>query len=246
MTWWRRLWRRTQTEDRLEQELRFHLDQHTTELIAQGHNPENARRQARLELGGPEQVKETCRDARGIRWLEDLLQDFRYALRTLRQKPGFAAVALCTLALGIAATTVMFTVINGVLLQPLPYPDSEQLVTLHEQTQKYGDQWGVAYLNFLDCKRESRSLAPMAAWTYGGGTVSEPGEAAYVFGRQISADLFSVLGIALVRGRAFLPEEDRIAAVPVAIISYSLWQRRYGGSESAIGSPLVFDGKSYT
>src|SRR5260370_39549506 len=115
MTWWRRLWRRTQTEDRLEQELRFHLDQHTTELIAQGHNPENARRQARLELGGPEQGKEECRDARGARWLEDLLQDFRYALRTLRQRPGFAAVALFALPLCGGATHVMFTAINGEL-----------------------------------------------------------------------------------------------------------------------------------
>ena len=87
------------------------------------------------------------------RWLEDLWQDFRYALRTLRQKPGFAAVALCTLALGSGATTVMFTVINGVLLKPLAYPEPERLVTLHEQTEKYGNQW-FAYPNFLDCQRD--------------------------------------------------------------------------------------------
>src|SRR6266849_8368151 len=208
MTWWRRLWRRTQTEDRLEQELRFHLDQHTTELIAQGHNPENARRQARLELGGPEQVKEECRDARGARWLEDLLQDFRYALRTLRQRPGFAAVTLCTLALGIGATTVMFTVINGVLLKPLPYPEPERLVTVHGHSEKYGEQWGVSYPNFLDCQRESRSVTPMAAWSYGGGAVSQPGESEYVAGRQISSGLFSVYGVTLSLGRAFVPEDD--------------------------------------
>src|SRR6266480_9380 len=184
MTWWQRLWRRTKMEEQLEKELRFHLDQQASELIARGYSPNEARRQARLALGGPEQVKENCRDARGTRWLEDLLQDFRYAIRTLRKQPGFAAVALLTLALGSGATTVMFTVINGVLLKPLPYPGSERLITLNERIEKYGNTWGFAYLSFLDGKKESRSLS-LAAWSYdGGGTISGPGEAEYVDGRK--------------------------------------------------------------
>ena len=233
-------------DEQLEKELRFHIDQHTADLIARGHPPDEAQRQARLALGGAEQVKEQCRDARGTRWLEDFLRDFQYALRTLRQRPGFAAVTLCTLALGIGATTVMFTVINGVLLKPLSYPEPERLVTLHVQTEKYGDQWGISYPDFLDYERGSRSLAPMAAWSYGGGTVSEPGDAEYISGRQISSELFSVFGIGVAHGRAFLREEDRVGAPPVAIISYGLWQRRYGGRASAIGKTLVFDGKLYT
>jgi predicted permease len=244
MTWWHRLWRRGRMEEQLDKELRFHLDRHTADLIARGYVPEEARRQARLALGGPEQVKEMCRDSRGTRWLEDLFQDFRYALRGLRQRLGFAAVALCTLALGSGATTVMFAVINAVLLRPLSYPEPERLVTVHEHTEKYGDQW-FAYLNFLDCKRESRTLA-LAAWRYGGGTVGGPGNAEYVDGRQISSELFSILGVTLLQGRAFLPEEDRPGAAPVIIISYGLWQRRYGGSPAAIGMPLVFEGKPYT
>jgi len=134
VTWWQRLWRRRQLEQQLDRELGFHLEQHTADLVARGYDPQEARRQARLALGGPEQVKEECRDARGTRWLEDLAQDLRYALRSLRQRPGFAAVALLTLALGIGATTVMFTVINGVLFRPLHYRDPDRLFTLNEQT----------------------------------------------------------------------------------------------------------------
>ncbi|HYK91267.1 MAG TPA: ABC transporter permease [Acidobacteriota bacterium] len=248
MTWWHRLLRRKQMEELLEKELRFHLDQHAADLIADGFDPGEARRQARLSLGGSDQVKEKCRDVRGTRWLEDLLQDLRYALRTLRQKPGFAAVALLTLALGSGATTVMFTVIDSVLLKPLPYPEPDRLVRLWEQTDystQWGNLWAFTYPNFLDCKRGSRSL-DMASWSYGGGTVSRPGEAEYLDGLKISFDFFSVLSVPLQRGRAFLPEEDRLGAAPVVIISHGLWQRRFAGSSSAIGMQLVFDGKHYT
>src|SRR6267378_4213955 len=245
MTWWQRLWRRRKMEEQLEKELRFHLDQHASELIAQGHSPNEAQRQARLALGGPEQVKEKCRDARGTRWLEDLLQDTRYALRTFRQKPGFTAIALLLLALGIGATTVMFAVVNSVLLRPLSYPEPDRLVTLRVFTEQIGELWGFSNLDFGDAKRESLTLA-LAAWTYGGGTISEPREAEYVNGRQISAELFSTLGISPVQGRAFRPDEDRPGAAPVAIISYGLWQRDFGGEPSAIGKSLVYDGKPYT
>ena len=245
MSWWKRLWRRRQMEAQLEKELNFHLEQHTSQLVARGQTPDEARRQARLALGGPEQVKEKCRDARGTRWLEDLLQDTRYALRTFRQKPGFTVVALLTLALGIGATTVMFAVINSVLLRPLSYPEPDRLVTLRGFTEEFGEFWGFSNLDFEDAKRESRTLA-LAAWTYGGGTISEPGEPEYLFGREISAELFSTLGISPVQGRAFRPDEDRPGAAPVAIISYSLWQRDFGGESNAVGRSLVLEGKPYT
>jgi predicted permease len=250
MNWWQRLWRRRQMEEQLDKELRFHLEQHVTELISRGHDPVEARRLAMIAIGGPEQVKEECRDARNTVWLENLWQDIRYAVRTLRQKPGFAAVILLTLALGTGATTVMFSVVNGVLLKPLPYPEPTRLVTLQEQTDKvtspiFGNRWAFAYPNFLDCQRESRTLE-MAAHRYTGGTVSVHAEAEYVTGRQISSGFFSVLGVPLFRGRDFLPEEDRVDAAPAIIVGYSLWQRLFAGNEGVIGTSLVMDGKSYT
>src|SRR3979411_1287458 len=136
MNWWKRLWRRTQMEAQLEKELAFHLEQHTSHFVAHGITPDEARRQARLALGGPEQVKEKCCDARGTRWLGNLLQDTHYALRTFRQKPGFTLVALLILSLGIGATTVMFAVINSVLLRPLSYPEPDKLLTLHTVTEQ--------------------------------------------------------------------------------------------------------------
>lgn len=249
MSWWRRLVRRKKMEEQLDKELRFHIEQHASELIAQGRDPQEARRQARLGLGGPEQVKEKCRDARGTRWLEDLLQDFRYAVRMLGKQPGFAAVALLTLALGSGATTVMFTVVNGVLLKPLPYSEPDRLVAVHGHsdtwnTAVYGQQ-NVAYLDFLDFQRSSRTLA-MAGFVYAGGILGDPGTPEYVECREITPELFSVLGVPLFRGRAFLPEEDRPGATPVIILSYSLWQRRFAGDPRTVGLSLVLDEKSYT
>jgi len=249
MNWWERLLRRKKMEEQLDKELQFHLENHAAELISAGVPGPEARRRARLAIGWPEQVKEECRDVRGTRWLEDTWQDFRYALRALRQKPGFAAVALLTLALGIGATTVMFTLVNGVLLKPLPFPESDKLVAVHGQSadwnaEAFGLQ-NVAYLDFIDCQRASRSL-DLAAALFDSGTVSEPGEPEYVDIREISSNLFSVVRVPLLQGRAFLPEEDKIGATPVAILGYSFWQRHLGGRPDAVGSSIVLDLKRYT
>jgi putative ABC transport system permease protein len=245
MSWWGRLWQRRRLEAELERELRFHEEQSVADLVARGVQPDEARRQARLALGGVEQVKEQCRDARGTRWLEELLQDIRYAVRTLRRMPGFAVVAVLVLAVGIGATTVMFTVINSVLLRPLAYPEPERLLTVHGATEKLGEFWGFSNADIADVRRASRSLT-IAAWTDGGGTISAPGDPEYVDGRQISAELFPVLGVPLLHGRAFQSDDDRPGAAAVAIISAGLWRARYGGAVDAVGRPLVFEGKPYT
>lgn len=247
MTWWHRLRHRTEMEAQLDKELRFHLEEHAAELRARGHSAAEARRLARLEIGGPEQVKEGCRDARGTRWLEDFWQDVRYAVRTLRQRPGFSLVALLTLALGCGATTAMFTVIDGVLLKPLPYPDPSRLLRVQEQTRyttRFGNLWAFAYPNFVDCTR-AQSLT-LAAWRFSVGTASTGGDARYVSGREISAGLFSVLGVPPALGRGFRPDEDRPGAPPVIVLGNSLWQRLFASSPQAIGMPLTIDAKSYT
>jgi len=247
--WGQRLLRRNKLEEQLDKEMRFHLEEHADELMARGYAAEDARREARIMLGGPEQVKEECRDARGTRWVEDLWRDLRYAVRTLRQKPGFAVVALATLALGIGATTVMFTVINGVLLTPLPYPDPGRLVDVNGRSDSLSvagfELQNLAYYDFLDCQRESRSLE-LAGWLFNTGTLSAPGEAERVDAFQASSNLFSVLGVPVALGRAFLPQEDRPGGASVMVLGYSFWQRRFGGNEAVLGTSVILDEKRYT
>ena len=243
-----RFFRRRIEDDDLAHELESHLAHQIDENLASGMSEEEAHRQAYLKMGSPRRVREDVWRQNTVVLFDDFLQDLRYALRTLRRMPGFAAVALLTLALGSGATTVMFTVINGVLLKPLPYAEPDRLVKVQERTEKatqFGNLWSPVYLNYLDCKSQTRSLA-MAAWRYSGGTIAGPGDPEYVDGFQVSSELFSVLGMGLKHGRTFLPQEDRLGAAPVAIISDSLWQRRFAGRVDAIGKTLVYDEKTYS
>jgi predicted permease len=247
MSWWTRLWHRRELEEQLDKEMRFHLEQHAADLMVRGVPEPEARRLARAELG-VEAVKEECRDARGTRWVADVWQDARYALRILREKPGFAAVTLATLALGIGATTVMFTVIHGVLLKPLPYPNPDRLVSVHGRSEDwnttlFGEQ-RVANPDFRDLQKQSRSL-DVAGLVFDSGTLSEPGPAEYVQQFQISAEMMPVLGARVFRGRGFLPDEDRPGAEPIAILGYTFWQRHFGGRDLAVGSSVVFDTRRY-
>ena len=249
MNWWHRLWRRKQMEEQLDKELRFHLEQHTADLIARGHAPEEARRRARLLFGGPEQVKEECRDARGTRWLEDLWQDFRYALRTLRQRPGFAAVALLTLALGSGATTVMFTVINGVLLKPLPYPAARRLVAVHGHT---GLERALIWRAESGVLRFSRLPArePLA-WTwrvgsYNGGTMSDPGTPSTCTDSRSRPTCFPSWVLRFFAGALSCPKKTGRAARRWRSSAIVCGSAASAASPAALGRPLVLDGKRYT
>ncbi len=228
-------------------ELDAHLQSHIDDNLRAGMTLADARRDALLKLGGRATASEACRDRRGLPFVESLAQDARFALRTLRRYPGFAAGATTTLALGIGAVTIMFAVVSGVLLTPMPYPQPDRLVRLQERTgqpTQFGNLWAFSYPNFLDCRRDAHALT-MGAWRPNGGIVSAPGPADYVDARQVSADLFGMLGVRYAQGRGFVADEDRPSAAPVAIISYRLWQSRFAGA-NAIGGRLTFDGVAYT
>jgi predicted permease len=243
------LWPGKRRNEELREEIQAHLTLAEREEMESGWSTNEARIAAKREFGNVSIAEQTTRDMWGLRWLVDFLQDLRYAIRTLRQRPSFAAVALLTLALGVGSTTVMFTLINGVLLKPLPYPEPNKLIAIHGHSDSwnsaiFGEQ-NIAYPDFLDMQRASRSL-DLAAAMFNGGTLSQPGEPEYVDLREISSNLFSVLRVNLAQGRAFLPEEDRTGATPAIILGYGVWQRHFAGRPDLLGTSVVFDQKSYT
>jgi len=252
MTWWQRARalaprRRSKLEEQLEKELRFHLDQHAADLIAQGHDPEEARRQAKLELGGAEQVKEQCRDARGTRWLEDLWQDFRYAARTLRQRPGFTAVSALTLALGIGASTAIFSIVNPILFEPLPYPHAGRIMMIWDTYE--GVRCDVTFHTYRELAARTRSfdaMAVMEAWqpTLTSGTSAAQPER--FDGQSVSAGYFRALGVSPLLGRDFQPADDRFKGPHMTILSDTLWRRRFGGDSAIVGRQIKLDGDVYT
>ena len=233
----------------IEEEIQAHLTLAEREEIELGRTQRDARSAARREFGNAALAKELTRDTWGWRWLDDFFQDTRYAFRTLRQRPGFVVVALLTLALGTGATTLMFTLINSVLLRPLPFLQPDRLLAIHGHTdtwntKAFGEQ-NLAYPDFLDCQRQSHSAA-LAGFVYSGGTVSQPGDPEYVDLIETSSNLFSVLSEPLFHGRVFSPEEDRLGAPPVAILGYGFWRRHFAQNPAILGSSLVLDGKRYT
>jgi predicted permease len=242
-------WRRKRRNEELQEEIQAHLLLAEREAGESGQTAKEAWHAARREFGNVGIAEETTRDMWGWRWAVDFLRDVRYAMRSFRQRPGFVAVAVLTLALGTGATTVMFSLVSGVLLKPLPYPEPNRLVAVNGHTDGWKTKiWGeqkLAYLDFLDCQRESRSL-DMAALVYNNGTLSSPGEPKYVDYFEISPEIFSVLRVPLALGRAFLAEEDKIGAAPVAILGYSFWQQNFGGKAGALGSSLVLEQRRYT
>jgi putative ABC transport system permease protein len=234
-------------EEQLEKEMRFHLDQHTADLIAQGHGPGEARRQARLALGGPEQVKENCRDARGTRWLENLWQDFRYAARTLRQRPAFTAVGAFTLALGIGASTAIFSAVNPILFETLPYPHAGRIMMIWDTFQ--GSRSDVTFHTYRELAARNHTfdaMAVMEAWQPT--LISRPGAAQpeRFEGQSVSASYLRVLGVAPALGRDFQQADDRFKGPRVTILSDALWRRRFGGDSAIIGKRITLDDDLYT
>ena len=227
----------------LDEELRTHLDMLVEENLRRGMTVEEARRAARRSFGGVTQTKEAYRDQRGLPIVETLIQDIRYGARLLRKNPGFTAVALITLALCIGANTAIFSVVSGILLRPLPYPEPDRLVRfMQSYSQKGLSPWNMSQMNFAAYREQSRSFEALAAMSISGGAnltgVGEPERIQLI---RATADFFKVFEVEPLLGRTFRPEEETPGKNAVCVLSYSFWQSRFGGDPDAVGTTLLLN-----
>ncbi|HYE84758.1 MAG TPA: ABC transporter permease, partial [Vicinamibacterales bacterium] len=230
--WFRRvasLFRRAQIEGGLSDEIRFHIDQQTEKNIRAGMTPAAARRAALIRFGGVEQVREATRDEFRAGALEDFGRDIRFGARVLARAPGFATVAILTLGLGIGAATAVFSVVNGVLLEPLPYPDSDRIVRLFQIDATGRRNGNVSDPNFQDWKDSTRSFKLMAQMSSGPQPAVVNGQPDMIVGATVSKEFFGVMGVRPAVGRAFEPGDQFPGAPPVAIVSERFWRERLQG-----------------
>jgi len=243
--------RRKRMMEDLDQDIRDFIERETQDNIERGMPPEEARYAALRKFGNVARVKEDTREVWSTLWFERLRQDMRYGLRTLRKSPGFTAVAILTLALGIGANTTIFSVVNATLLRPLPFPQPDRLVLIWETSGKGHDNWNaVSAPNFWDFERQSKSVGRAAIFGAGGGYNLSPvgtnQEAEQVPGLRVSAGFFSVLGAEPLLGRTFLPEEEILGKNHEVVLSYGLWKARYGGDPALVGRTIMIDGEDVT
>jgi len=241
----RSLFRPTQLDRELQAEMSAHLDLAIEENLRRGLTPDKARRQALIRFGGQQQAMENHREARGLPLLETLLQDLRFAVRMLRKSPGFTAVAILTLALGIGANTAIFSVVNSALLRPLAYREPQQLYLVREivpQMAKFYPTLGANLLNFRIWQKQVHSFADVAISESTSADLSGMGEPEVLRGVRASANIFDVLGVQPSLGRAFLPEEDEAGRGNVVILTDAFWQARFHGDPSTLGKVILLDG----
>jgi predicted permease len=242
----RALFRKEESERELQDELHSYVEASAAEKVRAGMSEDEARRAARLELGSAETIKEEVRSVGWENWLETCGQDVRYALRTLRKSPGFTIIAVLTLALGIGANAALFSVVNTVLLQPLPFKNPSRLMMLYEGLPQVGSpKIPFSTPDFTMVRRSQKSFESVGAVQDKEFELSGQGEPDRVIGARVSASIFPMLGVAPVLGRFFRPEEDA-PGQNVAVLSYGLWQRRYGGRPGIVGETIDLDRQAYT
>ncbi|MPY91070.1 MAG: FtsX-like permease family protein [Luteitalea sp.] len=241
----RSLLRRSRVEEELHEELRFHLEYQARKYVEAGMNPEEAQRRARTSLGGLDRTLEECREARGLRLWDELCQDLRYAWRSLKRSPGFTVVIVIVLALGIGFNSAMFSVLDAVLLRPLPYREPERLIRIFELHGDKGERSTASPGNLRDWQRQQRSFTGLAAWGCAGFTLGiDPPE--YVRGHCVSPEFFSVLGVRPQLGRSFSADEGRAGRNHVVMMSHELWLRRFGGDPELLGTDILINSERYT
>jgi len=226
----------------MAEEMRFHLAQRAADYAADGLPDEEARLAAQRKFGNVGSIQEQAREAFGWGWLERFLKDLRLALRQLIKSPGFTLLAIITLGLGVGANTSMFSVLNGILLKPLPYADSPRLDAVYRTTAQ-NPEGGVSPADFLDLQREMHRYGMIAAYQPGDASLSEPGQPAEMaYGSRVTANFFATLGIQPQVGRDFRPGEDLRGNDRIVIISQRCWQNRFGGRTDVIGRTIRIDG----
>jgi putative ABC transport system permease protein len=228
----------------LSAELEFHRDMLEAEHRSRGLDPAAARRAARIDLGGEAQLTEAWRDQRGLPALDMLRQDLGYGLRMLRRAPGFTAAALLTLTLGIGANTAIFTIVNAVLLRPLPYADPDRLVTVGDRGSD-GDASNVGFSTVLDWRERSRTFEQFAMMRSWQPTLVTNGEAERLPAVRVSWNYFDMLGVRPALGRTFTADEDRPEHWRVVLLSDRLWRRRFGADRSVVGRTLTMNDRQY-
>ena len=244
MRWMDGLFGKRKREKELEEEVRSHLKLSAQERVERGVDEGEATSAARREFGNVELVKETTRDVWGWGFLDRLAQDLRFGLRMIVKSPGFAAVAILTLALGIGANTALFSVVNGVLFNPLPYPEPEQLVTLHESKPNF-EAGSISFLNFQDWRKENTTFSRMGISRVYYFSLTGAGEPEQVRAQLISTDFLPMLGVKPVIGRLFEEGEDEFGRSPIVMISAGFWSRKFGSAPDVLGKGLTLDGRSY-
>ncbi|MEP7339763.1 MAG: ABC transporter permease [Acidobacteriota bacterium] len=237
------IFQRARREREFAEELESHLAFHIEDSLRAGVSPEEARRQALIKLGGVTLTQERYREQRGLPMLETLWQDLRFGLRMLRKNSGFTAVAVLTLALGIGANTAIFSVVNALVLNPLPYPDAWRLMWV---TSAFRGNEIIGTDLYLTVQAQSRTFEHLAAYVASTITLTEQGEPERINSVKATASVFSTLGVTPHLGRAFTPEEDIPGAPRVIVLSHEYWQRRFGGNPSAIGQSLTFGKEQWT
>lgn len=243
---------RRSNERRLQQELEFHLHQQVAENVAHGMSPDEARFAALRLFGNPTLLREETRSTWSWNWMEKLWRDLRYGLRTLRRAPGFSLVAIAVMALGIGATTSLFTIVRSVLLRPLPFHDPDKLVMVYDHfTQFKGEAYNyntVAPGDYNDWRRQTHGFQDMAVWRWWAGnlTGNNAETPEMVLGAGFSWNMLSLLGVQPVLGRSFTPEEDQVDANNVVLLSWGLFQRRFAGDRSIVGKTVRLDSNTYT
>ncbi|MFL6276266.1 MAG: ABC transporter permease [Blastocatellia bacterium] len=242
----RNLFRKERVEHELSEEVTAYLDLLIEAKLAQGMAAAAARRQALIEIGGIEQVKESVREVRVGHYLETLLQDLRFAARVLRKQPGFSLIAVLTLSLGIGATTAIFSVVNAVLIRRLPISEPERVVAIHNQLPRLNlPRTSVSALHYLDYSSKTDVFEATAALSQRNFNLTGVDAPLRLQAGRATASLFPMLGVTPLAGRAFTDEEDRFGNQHVALLSHSLWKRLFNADAAAIGRTLQLDGEGY-